>query len=133
MYAVKQVELAGRAQLDEIVEPTGVTALQYTALSVLARQSTPITSAALARLSFVRAQSIAHLIGALRRRGLVERHPDPQNRRRLLITLTAAGIGLLDAVEPQIRELEERMLSGMSAADRQRFADLLNRARMNLA
>ena len=132
MYAVKQVELANRALLDELVRPAGVTALQYTALSVLARQRSPISSAALARLSFVRAQSIADLVATLQHRGLVERHPDPSNRRRLLITLTAAGDALLAELEPGVAALEERMLRGLSRAERRTLADLLNRARQNL-
>lgn len=132
LYAVKQVELATRAQLDECVRPTGITALQYTALSVLARQATPISSAALARLSFVRAQSIADLVGALERRGLVERHEDPANRRRLLITLTQDGDALLAELEPDVQALEERMLRGMSDSERRIFAALLNRVRLNL-
>ena len=37
IYMLKQVELAVRARLDEIVRPAGLTALQYTALSVLER------------------------------------------------------------------------------------------------
>lgn len=129
----KQVELATRAQLDECVRPSGITALQYTALTVLARQTFPISSAALARLSFVRAQSIADLVGALERRGLVQRRQDPSNRRRLLISLTADGDTLLAELEPAVHELEERMLHGMSTAERRMFADLLNRSRQNLA
>ena len=58
IYMIKQVELAVRARLDEIVRPAGLTALQYTALSVLERH-TDMSSAQLARSSFVTAQSMA--------------------------------------------------------------------------
>lgn len=37
VYLIKQVELAAKSHLDEIVSPHGVTAHQYTALTVLAR------------------------------------------------------------------------------------------------
>ena len=39
LYLVKQVELAVRARLDELLRPDGLTALQYTALTVL--EATP--------------------------------------------------------------------------------------------
>jgi hypothetical protein len=56
LYVVKQLELATRARLDQVLKGSGVTALQYTALSVLERRPT-MSSADLARASFVRAQS----------------------------------------------------------------------------
>lgn len=132
LYTTKQVELASRARLEEIARPHGVTALQYTALTVLERQSEPISSAALARLSFVTAQTMADMVSGLERRRLVRRDPDPANRRRLLITLTDEGHALLRDVEPDVGALETQMLAGFSAAERRTFAALLDRARQNL-
>ena len=57
MYEVKQVELAVRALMDEVLRPAGVTTLQYTALTVLAGRD-GLTSAELARNSFVTAQTL---------------------------------------------------------------------------
>lgn len=133
LYVIKQVELATRARLEEIARPHGITALQYTALTVLQQQSEPISSAALARLSFVTAQTMSDMVGALERRGLVRRDADPGNRRRLLITLTDAGVALLDDLDPRVDEIEADLLGGMSAADRSRFTQLLDRSRQNLA
>ena len=70
LYAVKQVELAVRAHLDELLRPSGITALQYTALTVLARRA-GLTSAELARNAFVTPQSMGDLVTALERRQLV--------------------------------------------------------------
>src|ERR1700743_2921644 len=83
IYMVKQVELVVRARLDEIVRPAGLTTAQYTALSVLERH-TDMSSAQLARSSFVTAQSMADLITALEDRKLIERHRDRTDRRRLV-------------------------------------------------
>ena len=38
LYTVKQVELAVRSHLDDLLKPAGITALQYTALTVLDRR-----------------------------------------------------------------------------------------------
>src|SRR3954454_1284711 len=109
LYAVKQVELAVRAHLEELLRPAAVTALQDTALPVLDRRD-DLTTADLARNSFVTPQTMGDLVTALERRGLIERRPDPTNRRRLLIGLTEAGHDLLAGFDGAVRALEERMV-----------------------
>ncbi|MFJ7905641.1 MarR family winged helix-turn-helix transcriptional regulator [Kitasatospora sp. NPDC096204] len=128
LYSVKQVELATRARLDELLKPAGVTALQYTALTVLERRD-GMSSAELARNSFVRPQSMSDLVGALERRGLIARSPDPASRRRHIISLTDEGRTLLARHEPAVRELEDEMLTGFTARERTAFRAYLNRAR----
>ncbi|NGN91576.1 MarR family transcriptional regulator [Nocardioides sp. KC13] len=132
LYVVKQLELATRARLDAVLKESGVTALQYTALSVLERRPT-MSAADLARASFVRAQSAADLIGALERRGLIERRTDPDNRRRMLISLTAEGRAFLDTYDPRVEELEEQMLADLGPDDRKSFRTFLDTARRALS
>ncbi|MBC7278074.1 MarR family transcriptional regulator [Nocardioides sp.] len=132
LYVVKQLELATRARLDAVLKESGVTALQYTALSVLERRPT-MSAADLARASFVRAQSAADLIGALERRGLIERCTDPDNRRRMLISLTPEGRTFLDTYDPRVEELEERMLANLGPEDRKAFRTFLDTARRALS
>lgn len=115
IYVIKQVELAVRSQIDEIVRPVGLTAAQYTALSVLERHP-DMSSAQLARYSFVTAQSMADMITALEGRRLIERHRDKADRRRLVVALTDDGRTLLDRCRGDIDALEATMLGGLSAA-----------------
>lgn len=115
LYLIKQVELAVRAELDDLTRPAGLTALQYTALTVLERHP-DLTVAHLARHSFVTGQSMADMAAALLDAGLIERHRDPADRRRLVIALTPAGTRLLDELRPQVAALERRMLSPLSRA-----------------
>jgi DNA-binding MarR family transcriptional regulator len=114
LYLMKQVELAVRARLDELVRPAGLTALQYTALTVLERHP-DLTSAHLARNSFVTAQSMADMVTTLRSRGLIERRRDPVDRRRLVLSLTDSGKALLDGYRQAVVDLESEMLSDLSA------------------
>src|SRR5215471_7807055 len=110
LYLLKRVELAVRARLDDIVRPAGLTALQYTALTVLERHDN-MSSAQLARNSFVTAQSMADMIAALEARGLIERHRDSADRRRLVVALTDGGRALLDRYRDEVRALEDGMLA----------------------
>lgn len=116
LYLIKQVELAIRAELDELARPVGLTALQYTALTVLERHP-DLTAAHLARHSFVKSQSMADMVTTLLDSGLIERHRDPADRRRLVIALTPAGQRLLDELRPQVAALERRMLSPLSSSE----------------
>ena len=127
LYMVKQVELVVRAHLDELVRPSGITALQYTALTVLERHD-GLSAAQLARDSFVTAQSIADLVRSLENRELVRRERNPRNRRELLILLTDAGRELLARHEEPVRELEERMVRELTAHQTEQFRQALSRA-----
>jgi DNA-binding MarR family transcriptional regulator len=113
LYLMKQVELAVRARLDELVRPAGLTALQYTALTVLERHP-DLTSAHLARNSFVTAQTMADMVTSLRDRRLIDRHQDPGDRRRLVLSLTEDGRALLDRYRPAVADLEAEMLGDLS-------------------
>ncbi len=115
LYVMKQVELAVRARLEELARPVGLTALQYTALTVLERHP-DLTAAHLARHSFVRTQSMSDLVTALLERGLIERHRDPADRRRLVIALTDAGRLLLEELRPGVVAIEDEMLAPLSDA-----------------
>ena len=132
LYLVKQVELAIRSHLDDVLRPTGLTALQYTALTVLERH-TDLSSAQLARNSFVTAQSMADMITTLEGRGLIERHRDRTDRRRLVVALTASGRELLDGYRHQVGTLEEHMLAGLTKAQVASLRRSLNACHANLA
>ena len=132
LYLVKQVELAVRSHLDNLLRPAGLTALQDTALTVLERHP-DLSSAQLARNSFVTAQSMADMINALEGRGLIERHRDQADRRRLVVDLTAAGRALLDLYRDQVAALETRMLTGLDSDDISRLRHGLHVCHANLA
>jgi DNA-binding MarR family transcriptional regulator len=132
LYLVKQVELAIRSRLDDLLRPDGLTALQYTALTVLERHA-DLSSAQLARNSFVAAQSMADMITTLEGRGLIERHRDRVDRRRLVVALTADGRGLLDRYRDRVTALEAQMLAGLSRAEISGLRRSLHTCRANLA
>ncbi|MFD7003578.1 MarR family winged helix-turn-helix transcriptional regulator [Streptomyces mirabilis] len=127
LYMVKQVELVVRSHLDELVKPAGITALQYTSLTVLERHD-GLSAAQLARDSFVTAQSMADLVRSLENRGLIRRERNPHNRRELLILLTDEGREVLARYTDAVRELEERMVRELSAHQTDQFRQALSKA-----
>jgi DNA-binding MarR family transcriptional regulator len=89
----------------------GLTMPERTALSCLDR-SGPTTSAALAREVQITAQAMGATLSALRARGLVERRPDPVDGRRVVLTVTEAGLQALKNKRNARTELIARALTG---------------------
>ncbi|HST80211.1 MAG TPA: MarR family transcriptional regulator [Kineosporiaceae bacterium] len=131
LYVVKQLELAVRSRLDEVLKSSGITALQYTALTVLDHHE-GLSPARLARDSFVTPQSIADLIANLERRDLVRRDRNPDNRRELVVSLTPAGRELLARYASAVQALEQEMTARLSPAAVEVFRELLDGCRLDL-
>ncbi|WP_328379440.1 MarR family transcriptional regulator [Streptomyces sp. NBC_01020] len=89
----------------------GLTMPERTALSHLER-SGPTTSSALAREVQITAQAMGATLGALRARGLVDRRPDPDDGRRVVLTVTDAGVQALKDKRNARAELIARALAG---------------------
>jgi len=132
LYLIKQVELAAKQHFAAILAPHGVTVNQFTALTVLARNP-GMTSARLARNSFVRLQSMAQTMATLEARGLIHREIDPESRRQFRTSITPAGRELMRAVAGPIENLEREMLAGLTPEQVATFAQALRRARMSLS
>lgn len=132
LYVIKQVELAVRSSLEEILRPVGLSAVQYTALTVLERHPN-LSSAQLARNSFVTAQTMADMVTTLRDRRLIERHRDPDDRRRFVLVLTTDGQELLDRYRDAVSALETKMLSGITDAQATQLRRALLACRANLS
>ncbi|MFG1648068.1 MarR family winged helix-turn-helix transcriptional regulator [Amycolatopsis sp. NPDC049252] len=131
LYLVKRLELAIRALLDDALRPLGLTTLQYTALTVL-EASGALSSAQLARRSFLRPQTMHEMVLALEKRGLIERTPKADNKRVLLANLTAAGRALLAACAPAVGEVEQELLADLSPGRRATFREGLQHGVMAL-
>jgi DNA-binding MarR family transcriptional regulator len=132
LYLIKQVELAVKQALDDVVAAADLTTLQYTALTVLERHP-GITSAELARNSFVRAQSMAEMVTYLLGRDLVTRERDPKNRKQYLLALTPQGQRVLDGLFDAVADIESKMLEGFDAGQTEILRTYLLRCRESLS
>jgi len=93
----------------------------YVVLTALADQ--PVrTQAALAQSIGADKSRIIGVLDELQERGLIERQPDPDDRRARLLALTEAGRRLRESVRDAIqRQEEERVLAALPEADRAAF------------
>ncbi|HEY0813509.1 MAG TPA: MarR family transcriptional regulator [Pseudonocardia sp.] len=70
---------------------------------------------------------MTYLLDELETEGLVERRPDPADRRARRITLTSAGRERLCALERALRAAEEQLLEPLDAEERATLRTLLLR------
>jgi DNA-binding MarR family transcriptional regulator len=84
-----------------------------------------LTPAGLMRSSMVTSGAITQRLDRLEARGLVTRSPSETDGRGVSVTLTDAGLRLIDEVLPTHIDTENRLLAGLSAAERDQLAATL--------
>ena len=126
-YLIKRAQAALHVCLEEIVFPHALGIAQFVVLSLLA-ETPGLANADLARRAFVTPQSMNEVLKQLESTGLVERRQNPTNARILNAYLTRTGTRKWSVVSSQVRELEARLLSGLTSDERQN----LNRALLTI-
>jgi DNA-binding MarR family transcriptional regulator len=71
---------------------------------------------------------MTYLLDDLERAGLIERRPDPADRRARRIVATGSGAALLGELETRLRAAEDGVLAGLPQADQRALRGLLSRA-----
>jgi len=103
-----------------------LTPLQFAALMKLADVG-EASQNHLGRLTAMDAATMQGVIKRLIARGLIERRPDPDDRRRLLLTLTKDGARIAENAAERGLGISDRTLEPLSRAERQTFLKLLAR------
>lgn len=76
--------------------------------------------------------NITRLIDGLDQHGLVQRLPDPTDRRRTLVSLTEAGTQLMDSLMPHVVAERQRIFRGLSSAELETLVVILRKIEQNL-
>jgi DNA-binding MarR family transcriptional regulator len=99
----------------------------FDVLAALRRQGTPyeLSPGALLRATLVTSGTMTNRIDRLEEAGLVRRRPDPQDKRGVLVTLTAAGQARVDAALADLLAAEQALLACLPEASRHTLASLL--------
>ena len=127
-----QVSRLMRRAFDERARAIGVTRPQWQVLSVLARNE-GINQGALAEILEVEPITAGRMIDRLQDADLVERRPDPTDRRAWRLFLTERGTQLLDQLRPFARDTVEAALEGITEAERAELKRVLETMRGNLS
>ncbi|TQS92804.1 MarR family transcriptional regulator [Arthrobacter sp. TS-15] len=112
-YLLKEASSALRASMEAALRPLGMTITHYSCLELLA-QRPGLSNSELARGAFVTRQSMNVLLQALERDGYVTRPAEARVGKVLPAQLTPLGRSSLSTASTAVREVENRMLAGMT-------------------
>lgn len=115
-YQLKRAQAALHGRMDDVLRPLGLTTPQYVCLNTL-RQMPGISTAELARRGFVTRQTTNVLVRSLTDKGLVERSDTPTGGRSLPVSLTNRGRKLLAEASELVLEVQDQMISGLTAKE----------------
>jgi DNA-binding MarR family transcriptional regulator len=125
--------LANRSldQLEEICRTEDLTHSQYVALWTLCLADDPDTGIPVSAVSdglLNRASDTTRLLDRLQKAGLVERLPNPADRRGVLVRATPAGRDRFAAVTPKLQAFHATQWSHLSGAEVEQLRQLLAKA-----
>src|SRR5436305_2033060 len=107
---------------------TNLTPTQWAALSKLA-EAGPCSQNQLGRLTAMDVATIKGVIDRLTARGLTETSPDPEDGRRLLVSLTRAGQQLAENAVSNAVAITKETLAPLDAKERETLVALLSKLR----
>jgi DNA-binding MarR family transcriptional regulator len=114
-----------RRRIEEAVAPTGLRPNEVLALVHL-RDRGPSAQQTLVELMGVDATNLVAILNSLEDAGLIERRRDRSDRRRAIIALAAPGGQLLTDLDRAFRQVDDEILAGLTATERQTLNALLS-------
>jgi DNA-binding MarR family transcriptional regulator len=118
-----------RDHLNPLFAEAGLQPGEFDVLATLRRSGDPymLSPTRLYEAAMISSGGMTNRIDRLERAGLVERRPDPNDRRGKLIALTASGRRVIDETITRHVANEERLLSALTAAEQEKLDALLKK------
>ena len=131
---LNRLDRVSNAAIEAWLGEHGLSRGEFDVLATLRRGGEPYTLAptALARWMMLSSAAMTNRIDRLEAAGLVERRPDPGDRRGVLVALTPDGKRVVDAAVADHVENERRLLEPLTAEDQQTLNALLRKLLLGL-
>jgi DNA-binding MarR family transcriptional regulator len=107
----------------------GLEGWEFDVLSALRRAGAPyeLSPGQLVAETLVTSGTMTNRVDRLVARGLVERHPAPNDRRGVIVRITPAGMATVDAALAELLADERAVLADLDPEEREALAGLLRR------
>src|SRR5258706_16447364 len=109
----------------QLVVRRNLTLRQYTVLCAVAENEGP-WQIDLAHITGIDRSTMAEMVRSLVKKGLVRRRRSREDARAYIIALTEQGQRLLKEAEPLAHQVDNKIFSTLSTADRDRFVENLS-------
>lgn len=105
----------------------GIESWEFDVLAALRRAGAPyeLSPGRLIKETLVTSGTMTNRVDRLAKRGLVDRFPDPHDRRGVLVRLTDAGRAKVDGALASLLAREQELLGGLDVEAQQQLASLL--------
>lgn len=116
-------------EVDKVFAEHGLTSASFDVLAALRRSGPPfqLSPGDLLATTMVTSGTMTNRIDQLERAGLVERLDNPEDRRGVIIALTAEGLKRVDTAVTAHVANQHRLLQSLEADDRQALDQLLKK------
>ncbi|MCX7930179.1 MAG: winged helix DNA-binding protein [Chlorobi bacterium] len=94
-------------QFEQVLKPFGISQQQYNVLRILRGSNEPLSTCDIRRRMIDRASDTSRIVDRLIEKGLVEKHLDPHDKRRIAVQLTERGHQLLTTLDPVVRDFHQ--------------------------
>jgi MarR family transcriptional regulator, lower aerobic nicotinate degradation pathway regulator len=123
-FLLKRLGFTAKERGMKAYEEVGLHPYHYAILIALDEGSHETQGSIADALGYDRGQLVG-LLDELEERGLIERHRDPEDRRRHVVEMTTDGKRTLRRLRTVARELEDEFLEPLSANEREQLHKLL--------
>lgn len=126
--AMERLGSAVESAVTAVWRQHGISHAAGNALAVIEGWGGPMAAGEIAAAMHITSGSITSLVDTLVKAGLVERTAHQGDRRKVLVSLTPAGVALLDEALPEIQQLVKVLFGGLDEDERRQFLALSQRA-----
>lgn len=119
--------IIARDRLNPLFAEFGLQPGEFDVLATLRRSGKPyvLTPTDLYEAAMISSGSMTNRIDRLEKAGLVERRPNPADKRGMLVALTAMGMDLIERAVTAHVANQHAILSGLSAQEQQELSSML--------
>lgn len=130
-FLIHDVARLLRRNFNRGVQALGLTQTQWRAIAQLSRNE-GINQVTLADILEIQPISLARLLDRMQASGLIERRPDPRDRRAVQLYLTAEAEPILAALRAQAAETHRQALGDMGGEGHDQLIEALRTLKRNL-
>ena len=130
-FLISDITRLIRRTFDQRAKEIGVTRPQWRVLTMLMRHE-GVNQSELAEMLELDAMTLCRMVDRLQEAQLIERRPDPGDRRAWQLYLTDKATPLMDKPRPMGEALLQEAMAGIDDRNRELLHDLLEEVRGNL-